>query len=196
MKQAGLFVGFLVVLLLASLAIDPHSLSMYPGYLITLNSLPVNKVCDTCSSIPIFVTDLWHLDGGDVWRVRFVTSILLGALLIGPLLMLGLSAPLFISATVFAILLSAPYLRNYDYVLLIPPLLITAQSASQVTSSLIRRMTWGLLTLATLIAGVLPYFTDRVAQGRYLWVAPLLGYVATMVLSVVIRPAHRSGVDT
>jgi len=191
MRQAGLFVGFLVVLLLASLAIDPHSLSMYPGYLVTLNSLPVNKVCDTCSSIPIFVTDLWHLDGGDVWRVRFVTSILLGALLIGPLLMLGLSAPLFISATVFAILLSAPYLRNYDYVLLIPPLLITAQSTIHISSPSTRRIIWGLLALAILIAGGLPYLTDRVGQGRYLWVAPLLGYVATIVLSVVIRPAHR-----
>lgn len=191
MKQAGLFVGFLVVLLLAPLAIDPHSLSMYPGYLVTLNSLPVNKVCDTCSSIPTFATDIWSVASGDIWRVRFVMSSLLWAILIMPLVIVGLSAPLFISATVFAILLSAPYLRNYDYVLLIPPLLITAQSASQVTSPLIRRMTWGLLTLATLIAGVLPYFTDRVAQGRYLWVAPLVGYVATIVLSVVIRPAHR-----
>jgi hypothetical protein len=196
MKQAGLFVALLVVLLFASLVIDPYSLSMYPGYLTTLNSLPVNKVCDTCSSIPIFVTDLWHLDGGDVWRVRFVTSILLGALLIGSLLMLGLSVPLFVSATVFAILLSAPYLRNYDYVLLIPPLLISAQQAYQVNSRSTRRTIWGLLALATLIAGVLPYLTDRVSQGRYLWVAPLVGYVATVVLSVVIRPAHRSGIDT
>jgi hypothetical protein len=191
MKQAGLFVALLVVLLLASLAMDPHSLSMYPGYLTTLNSLSVNKVCDTCSSIPTFVTDVWRLARGDVWRVRFVTSILLGAILIGPLLMLRLSAPLFVSATVFAILLSAPYLRNYDYVLLIPPLLITAQQASRVSSPLTRRMIWSLLALGTFIAGVLPYLTDRVSQGRYLWVAPLVGYVATMVLSVVIRSAHR-----
>jgi hypothetical protein len=196
MKQAGVFVALLVVLLLASLAIDPRSLSMYPGYLTTLNSLPVNKVCDTCSSIPILVTDVWHLAGGDVWRVRFVTSILLGTILILPLIIIGMRAPLFVSAAVFAVLLSAPYLRNYDYVLLITPLLITAQQASQVSSLSTRRMIWGVLTLATIIAGVLPYLTGRVAQGRYLWVAPLLGYVATVVLSGVIRPVHRSGIDT
>ncbi len=191
MRQAGLFVGFLVVLLLASLAIDPHSLSMYPGYLVTLNSLPVNKVCDTCSSIPTFATDIWSVASGDIWRVRFVMSSLLWAILIMPLVIVGLSAPLFISATVFAILLSAPYLRNYDYVLLIPPLLITAQSTVHISSPSTRRIIWGLLALAILIAGGLPYLTDRVGQGRYLCVAPLLGYVATIVLSVVVRPAHR-----
>ena len=108
-----------------------------------------------------------------------------------PLVIVGLSAPLFISATVFAILLSAPYLRNYDYVLLIPPLLITAQSTVHISSPSTRRIIWGLLALASLIAGGLPYLTDRVGQGRYLWVAPLLGYVATIELSVVVRPAHR-----
>jgi len=181
-KQVALFLALFAVLLVACVLIDSTSLTSYPGYLVALNSLSVNKVCDTCSSIPIFMTPLQSVAGADIWQVRFLGSLFFGSLLIAPLLLVRQSAPLFVSGTVFGILLSASYLRNYDYVLMVPPLLITAQGAFQVSSTSTRRKVLALLILSTIIAGFLPYLTDRHSQGSYLWLAPLMGYVATTLL--------------
>lgn len=182
-KQCGLFLTVCALLLAASLYIDPTSITSYPAYLATLNSLAVNKVCDTCSSIPIFATYQQIPPGQDIWQLRFAFSLAFGAILIAPLLIMRTSSTLFISSTVFGILLAAPYLRNYDYVLVIPALLVTTQQALRLESKYLRAKVLSLVLLATFIAGVLPYLTDRSTQGTYLWLSPLMGYMASAVLS-------------
>jgi hypothetical protein len=107
-KQATLFVAFFGAFLVASLRIDSSSLASYPNYVATINTLAVNKVCDTCLSIPIFATYQQILPGHDVSRVRFALSVVFGAILITPLLLMRSSAPLFICSTVFGVLLAAP----------------------------------------------------------------------------------------
>jgi len=188
-KQAPLFLSLFLLLIAASLLIDSKSLTSYPTYLTILNSLPVNKLCDTCSSIPIFATSQEPLLGYGIWTLRFALSLLFNCILIAPLMLVPMSAPLFISSTVFAILLAAPYLRNYDYVLLIPPILITTHSARQLASKATQRKVYGLIFFTVVIAGLFPYMTDRISQGNYLWLSPLIGYVAT---TLVIKEQRES----
>lgn len=187
-KRGILFLALSALLITASLWLDSTSITSYPGYLTTLNSLAVNKVCDTCSSIPIFATYQQTIAGQDVWRVRFVLSVVFGAILIAPLLTVRTNAALFASSTVFAILLAAPYLRNYDYVLLIPALLVSLQSTPQLKSGSVRRNVYSLIFLASVVAGVLPYLTDRSSQGSYLWLSPLFGYMASALLIKELNP--------
>ena len=192
-KHATRFLALFGAFLVASLCVDSSSLASYPNYLATLNSLAVNKVCDTCSSIPIFATYQQTLPGHDVWRVRFALSLVFGAILITPLLLMRSNAPLFISSTVFGVLLAAPYLRNYDYVLVIPALLVTAQQALRVESTHVRMKVLGLVFLATIIVGVLPYLTSRSNQGSYLWLSPLMGYMASALLSRELSRRNYNG---
>ena len=188
-KQAPLFLSLFVLLIAASLLIDSKSITSYPTYLTILNSLPVNKLCDTCSSIPIFATSQEHFSEYGIWPLRFALSLSFNCILIAPLMLVPMSVPLFISSTVFAILLAAPYLRNYDYVLLIPPILITIHSARQLASKAAQRKVYGLLFCTVVIAGLFPYLTDRISQGGYLWLSPLIGYVAT---TLVIKEQRES----
>lgn len=165
----------MVLLLGVSLAVDPNSLSRYPEYLKLLNSFPSNQICDTCSSIPILAERLC-LFSHDVWKVRFLISATVALPLVGLLYLTRPTPDYLIAGTVCAVMLSAPYIRNYDFVLLVVPFCVVAADLLRgVTSS-------GALAVVTMlaaytIAALLPYGVSRDMQGQMLLTAPALMYL-------------------
>jgi hypothetical protein len=180
--RAGWCLVSFAVLLLLALVVDPTSISMYPNYLKTLNGLAVNKVCDTCSSVPIVALRPWQSSLNDLWMARFLLGGMCWVVLVIPLLARGVSGELFLSGAMFVSLLAAPYVRNYDYVLLVPPLIIAWWEARWARPYWGRTIAFSLLLCAILLAGVGPYATGRTLQSNYLWLAPCMGYCAILLL--------------
>lgn len=174
--------GLFVVLGGLALLIDPTSITAYAPYLKALNSLPVNKLCDSCSSFPIVAARPWQSELEWIWAARFTLSIVCWLLLGIPLLLSAVSLEVVLSGAMFVALLAAPYARNYDYVLLIPPLIVIWRAAMGVPARPDRLVVCGLVLSAVVVAGVGPYFTDRALQSNYLWLAPCIGYFATLIL--------------
>jgi len=175
--------GLFVALAVLALLIDSTSITAYAPYLRALNSLPVNKLCDTCSSFPIVALRPWQSELEWIWAARFTLSVVCWLLLGIPLLLSAASLEVVLSGAMFVALLAAPYARNYDYVLLIPPLIAIWRAASGVMARSDRLVARGLVLSAAVVAGVGPYFTERAPQSNYLWLAPCLGYFATLMLT-------------
>jgi hypothetical protein len=169
------FLLVMALLLGISLAVDPHSLSRYPEYLRLLNNFPSNQVCDTCSSIPILAERLCTFSH-DVWQLRFLISAAVALPLVGFLYLTRPTPDYLIAGTICAVMLSAPYIRNYDFVLLVVPFCVVAADLLRgVTSS-------GALAVVTMlaaytIAALLPYGVSRDMQGQMLLTAPALMYL-------------------
>jgi hypothetical protein len=180
--RAGWCLASFAVLLTLAFVVDPSSISMYPTYLKTLNGLAVNKVCDTCSSIPIVALRPWQSSLNDLWMARFLLGGMCWVVLVIPLLARGVSGELLLSGAMFVSLLAAPYVRNYDYVLLVTPLIIVWWEARYVRPCRGRTIAFILLLCAILLAGVGPYTTGRTLQSNYLWLAPCMGYCAILLL--------------
>jgi hypothetical protein len=174
-KVATRLLLVMALLVAISLAVDPHSISRYPEYLRLLNSFPSNQICDTCSSVPILAERLCTLSH-DVWEVRFLLSAAVGLPLVGLLYLTRPSPDYLIAGAVCAVMLSAPYIRNYDFVLLLVPFCVVA------THMLKGVTTCGALGVTTLlvayaIAALLPYGVSRDLQGQLLLAAPALMYL-------------------
>lgn len=86
------------------------------------------------------------------------------------------------AGAMFVSLLAAPYVRNYDYVLLRAPLTIAWSEAQSCRTGRGRAAAYSLLLGAIFPAGIGPYVTDRAMQGNYLWLAPCMGYGAILLL--------------
>lgn len=174
------FLLILTLLIGLALTVDPQSISRYPEYLKLLNNFPSNKVCDTCSSIPILTERLCN-SPHDVWRARFLIGASVGVSLAGLLLRVRRCPDLFIAGMTCAAMLAAPYVRNYDFVLLILPFCIVVERLLSGNHSHV-----AILALTTvvayLIAGILPYFIPRALQGKVLVFAPALLYLSCHLL--------------
>lgn len=184
--------GLLIILTSLALSIDPSSILSYLPYVQTLNSLPVNKVCDTCSSIPVLAIRPWQSDLENLWTIRFAVSGVCWVLLGIPLALSAASSEVVLAGAMFLSLVGAPYVRNYDYVLLVPPLILTWQGALRARLGWARDITRGLVVCAALLVGIGPYATDRALQSNYLWLAPCLGYLAILILMGDERDRRRT----
>ena len=176
-----------IVLCLGVLAVvvDPTCLRAYPELMVALNSLPSNKVCDTCSSLPVLLTDRSPTASDSVWTERFILAGVSVPALGYPLLRWGKSLAVVVSGAVCVSLLSAPYNRNYDFVLLLVPLIIIGRRAWALGACRIgrARIALGLIATGAVIGGVLPYFVSRTVQGDILWLSALLGYVGALLVA-------------
>lgn len=165
--------------------IDPKCLTAYSELMVGLNSLPSNKVCDTCSSLPVLLTDRSPYAPNSVWTQRFMVGGFVVLALGYPLIRWGRSLPIVVSGAVCVSLLSAAYNRNYDFVLLVVPLVIIARQAWALRACASRSASIALAFVATGvgIAGVLPYLVPRAVQGEILWLSALCGYGAALLVS-------------
>lgn len=181
--------GILISLTGVALWIDPACLVEYLDYLTALNALPSNKFCDTCSSIPVLLTGRSPTAPSSIWSERFV---LWGAFFFAlgyPLVRWCRSLPLIVAGAVCVALLSAPYNRNYDFVLLVLPLVIVGRQAINVSSAAgwKRPLIMALVATGALIAGVVPYGMSRAVQGDVLWLSAACGYLAVLLLNAAQR---------
>ncbi len=170
-------------------AVDPLSIRRYPEYLSLLNSFPSNKLCDTCSSIPIAAERLLSTTASHLWSIRFCASLVVGFLLSLPLLARKGNAEITLAAFTCVTMLAAPYIRNYDFVLLAIP---GALMAAQPTSHRHRYFIIFISAATYMIAGVLPYFAPRHVQGELLWAAPALMYAACALTLGKTQQLHLS----
>lgn len=180
LKKFALVMSILVIL---SLLLDPFSLIQYPHSLQQLNSLALNKTCDTCSSIPILIGSF--LPSNSVWSSRSLLSIFIFALGMITILKRGVhynSFGTFLSATSCLLLLAAPYVRNYDYVIALFPLCYEIQSFinSWKERSTFPSIRSGLMMSAILVLCFLPYLLPREMQAYTLWLAPMLLLMSNM----------------
>lgn len=181
-----------MLLALVALLIDPTSLTSYLPYLQKLNSLPVNKVCDTCSSVPIVALRPWQNRLEQLWTARFILGGLCWLALATPLLISKTSTAVVLSGAMYIALLAAPYARNYDYVLLVAPLILNWREAAHQLTGRELHIVQGLLVSSATLAGIVPYLTDRSLHSSYLWLAPVMGYISTMIIARRSRTGHSS----
>ena len=184
-QAIAIFVSLIVCLNISALMIDSTCVSGYWEYLERLNSLPSNKVCDTCSSLPVLLTDRSPDAPNSVWTERFILSgvslLALGSLL----LRVCRSFPLVTAGAACVSLLSAPYNRNYDFVLLVLPLVIVGREAWRLKATAPPRASLALALTATgaLVSGVIPYALSRTGQGYIMGVGALCVFAATLAVA-------------
>lgn len=165
---------FLISALLLGLTalVDPGSFRAYLDYLNFLNSLDINKICDSCSSLPILMSGGLVPGGGSIWLIRFFLAAIVFAIPAWWAVRLEEDrlAALILS---LAALIAAPYVRNYDYVTLIPILACLAGGCDLIN---IEKSRLGRLAglWAILAAGLFPYLIPREFTVYYLWTVPLL----------------------
>jgi hypothetical protein len=172
---SALFVG-------VPLAMQPTCFEDYVRYARSLSAFRVYQVCDTCSSFPLALSRAWSVLGESGWGGRLLISAVTVLALGTPLLSRRVDQRLFVSGAMFLILFALPSIRNYDYVVLAPALALIGTTALQAVSQGRRSLVFGMVLLSGVIAGVSPYALDRELQGRYLWLSPLVGYLAIVVL--------------
>lgn len=155
----GLLVGG--VLAAASFAISPRWPIAYPASAVRLLREGNNVVCDTCSSATVFLAR--SITGG-----RF--SLVIAGVLVAAVLLLSIvrkpdpTGRIAIATTTAVVVL--PYLRNYDNVLLIVPMVIAWGRAS--------RAGRGMLALAWLLPVAIVFVEDRATGVHSLWVSACL----------------------
>ena len=176
----GLVVSVLFVWI--PLAIQPTCFHDYARYAQALSTFRVYQVCDTCSSLPLALSRAWSVLGESAWNGRLLVSAVTLLTLGTPLISRRVNQRLFVSGAIFLTLFALPSIRNYDYVLLAPALALVGTAALQEVSRGRKALAFGLVLLSGLIGGGAPYALGRELQGRYLWLAPLVGYLAVVVL--------------
>lgn len=174
------FLAGFVLLLALSVLIDPRSLIEYPESLQRLSTMSLNQVCDTCSSLALSIQRTLNVRPEWLWMERFVISALVWLVLILPMFIAQLSDRAFISASICVVLLAAPYIRNYDYVLLLAPLVGLIEEdfigrRSKQSGSVARKF---MCLVGFLIAGIGPLFASRETHASFLWIAAAVVYVA------------------
>jgi hypothetical protein len=179
-KTTSAFLSLLAVLIVASLAVDSRALADYPAALSRFTGLPENRLCDTCSSLSLFLQS--RLSEGSVsgWTNRFLSGVVVGALLVIPLVKRARTvdaAFAFGAALASWLLLSSMYVRNYDYVLLVTPLVFSMYAGTRSKHPVIvicSMLTYVLIEITTL---GLP----RGAQGELLWTSALASYALVLL---------------
>jgi hypothetical protein len=171
----------IALLFLYSLLIDPTIPHYYFFSVNSLNSHPVNIVCDSCSSLTLAIQSLLDHGLGSPWRTRFILGAALGVTLLYPFIRQASSFPVFMSGLVCSTILSAPYVRSYDYVLIsLPILAILIDRPYQLPSRRLNNLATACFATAALMAGLLPYFTTRDHHRNFLWISAALAYAGCL----------------
>lgn len=167
-----------LVLVFASLVADPASLFEYPKSLHRLSELSLNRICDTCSSLTFFIDSQLSLDAEDLWLARLMIASLLALTLAAPLLVFGRGFPVDISTSIMIalLLLIAPYARNYDYVLMIYPLITGIRRIGVLPHGIKRGIFIACISMSYLLSGIVPFIVERSYHRDLLWISALLCY--------------------
>jgi hypothetical protein len=164
------FTAVFGVALIASFFVEPQWVAEMMHALSRFSALPVNVQRDTCSSLTIELSRYLSLDN--------IHSLWLGiANMIVALTTLvwirfsnrkrNIEPTLYISLGVLLTLLAVPYVRNYDYVLLLGPLAVGVGSAQL-------RTTRGTVLIAYALSCLITLMMPRELQGRFLWIGAFL----------------------
>lgn len=151
-----------LVLVAGAFALDPAWPGDYLGSLQRLGGLEVPARCDSCSSLSQVLARRLTDSASGPWAI----SGALAAALVGVTLWrrhpLWKSGPALIAAAVLLTLLVSPYVRNYDYVMLLVPLMLTVESARGAAAGLVTGAAYFIPWL-TLI------FPGRPGGSEFLW---------------------------
>ncbi len=183
-----------VMLALAGLSffIDSSALLTYPRALHELSMMPLNRLCDSCSSLSVALGNVPGVDSGLIWERRLKISAAIGIALFLPFLFYRRQNPALlcrIAGLTAWVLIFTPYARNYDYVLLLLPMTACAVKIIEVFSASdfsARRKTAalcaGLTITAYVFAEVITIFGSRTLQGSWLWCSAVAVYAAVFLL--------------
>jgi len=152
---------------LISLLVEPTWPTAYLKSLGRLSSYKLNVLCDTCSSLTIAAGRLLNWEAAELWRFGMLGVIGALAAAMWFVWKSRQQPDMVASAMAWAVVLTllfTPYIRNYDYVLLLLPLLSLLGKASGWETRL------GLL-LSYLWSAVVCVFAERAEHGALLWVS-------------------------
>ena len=151
-----------LVLVAGAFALDPTWPADYLGSLLRLGGLEVPALCDSCSSLSQVLARRLTDSASGPWIVSGV----LAAAIVGVTLWgrhpLWKSGPALIAAAVLLTLLVSPYVRNYDYVMLLVPLMLTVESARGLPAALV-------IAAAYFIPWLTLIFPGRPGGSEFLW---------------------------
>lgn len=156
--------------LVASCIIEPHWITEMMHALSRWSTRPVNIERDTCSSLTIEVSRHLSLDNIHSLWLGMANMILALTTLVWIRFSNGkgnIEPTLFISLGILLTLLAVPYVRNYDYVLLLVPLAVGMGCTHL-------RTTHGTVLIAYALSYVITLTMPRDLQGRFLWIAAVL----------------------
>jgi hypothetical protein len=139
--------------------VSPHWPVDYPLSAMSFMRYPANVACDTCSSASAFLADA--TEGRAAWFSGAILIALLGVIRVrrpDSAMLIGTSA---IAAT-----LALPYLRNYDFVILIVPMLLAWSRAGRTGRAI--------LVTAWMLPLVMLATTSRATSAHLFWTSALL----------------------
>jgi hypothetical protein len=156
--------------LVASFIVEPHWITEMMHALTRWSAVPVNVGRDTCSSLTIELSRQLSLNNIHSLWLGMANMILALCTLLWIRLSNGkgnIEPILYISLGVLLTLLAVPYVRNYDYVLLLVPLVVGMACAQL-------RITHGTVLIAYVLSYVITLTMPRELQGRFLWITAIL----------------------
>jgi hypothetical protein len=134
-------------------------------YLRSLVAFKAIRQCTQCNSLALAASNLWHGSFGGAIAVAVILLILAIAILVWQRRILAERPQMLVAAATLATLLISPFLQNYDYMLLLVPLLTVAGQA--------HGWDWAWLAIAFLLP--LPGF-----------LLPISGGESTLIISTLI----------
>lgn len=156
--------------LVASFVVEPHWMSEMIHALTRWSAVPVNVRRDTCSSLTVELSRQLSLNQMHSLRLGMVNMALAFCALLGMRLSYrkgNIEPILYMAISILLTLLAVPYIRNYDYVLLLVSL-----AAGMACAQL--RMTHWIVLIAYALSFVITLTMPRELQGRFLWIAAAL----------------------
>ena len=156
--------------LIASFIIEPHWVTEMMHALNRWSARPVNVERDTCSSLTIELSRQLSLDNIHTLYLGMANMILALTTLVWIRFSNGkgnIEPTLYISLGILLTLLAVPYVRNYDYVLLLVPLAVGVGSAQLRTTRVV-------VLIAYVLSYVITLTITRELQGRFLWIGAFL----------------------
>lgn len=156
--------------LLASWIVEPHWITEMIRALSRWSSHPVNVQCDTCSSLSIELSRQLSLGNIHSFWLGMADMILALSILVWMRFSDGkgnIAPAPYVSLGVLLTLLAIPYVRTYDYVLLLVPLVVGMGS----TQSFATRSA---VLIAYVFSCVITLTMTRELQGRFLWMGAII----------------------
>lgn len=181
----------LVILLLqgvSSLLLNDAGLDLYLVSLKQLSALSINKVCDSCSSISLMLQGALFPSEVGIWGLRLIVSGALFLVFVALAALFESSKGRFLMLAVCIVTLTAPYIRNYDLVLLMAPLTFgytNSRSGDAVASEAGKWLQRLIVCLLVIAITICTLWFDREWQNKFMWIA------SVAALAVLIFPKLR-----
>ncbi len=164
------FASFFGAALLISFIVEPGWIGKMMGAFTRWCAVPMNVERDTCSSLSIELSRWLSFENIQTALVGLAAIIIAFSVLLWVLFFgegQSIEPECYLSLTVVLTLLALPYIRNYDYVLLLAPLIFGIIHGER-----------GIIRILILISYALAYLVTAVAsrnlQGHLLWIAAVL----------------------